>query len=327
MDSFVITGDIDALWLRDSANQILSYAPYAPQDESLRQLFQGLIARHAKSILIDPFANAFNYNATVVAEGDDHQNDIRKPPMQPEIFEGKYELDSLLSFFKLSYWYFNQTRDQSVIFTDDWISAADRALATIEIMMDVGQDLGNQPYSFQRETNIATDTLAINDGLGPPGLSSIGLSRTLFRPSDDAVTFPYNIPANAMACKEIKSHLVELLSYIRPVSSAASVTRLKENALRVGTIICNSVNEIFSSSRANRQPLPYEIDGFGSNVFMDDANVPSLLSLPLLGVMSTDSSVYQSTRHFLLSSNNPFFFQDRDSHFEGIGGPHKGCKE
>ena len=102
LDSFIITGDIEALWLRDSANQLLPYVPYAAYDESLRQLFQGLIARHAKSILIDPFANAFNYNATITAVGDSHQDDIRKPPMQPEVFEGKYELDSLLSFFKVS---------------------------------------------------------------------------------------------------------------------------------------------------------------------------------------------------------------------------------
>ena len=326
LDSFIITGDIKALWLRDSANQILPYTPYAAQDESLRQLFQGLIARHAKSILIDPFANAFNYNATVVAEGDNHQDDIRKPPMQPEVFEGKYELDSLLSFLKVSYWYYNQTRDLTFAYNEDWISAVDQVLVTIEMMMYVGQDLNNQPYSFQRVTNVASDTLAINDGLGPPGLPSIGLSRSLFRPSDDAVTFPYNIPANAMACVEIKSHLVELLSHIYRVDDIASIAHLKENALRIGNIICKSVNKVFSSSKATGQPLPYEIDGFGSSVLMDDANVPSLLSLPVLGAMSTNSGMYQNTRRFVLSQNNPFFFQDRNSLFEGVGGPHKGKK-
>ena len=326
MDSFIITGDIEALWLRDSANQLLPYVPYAAYDESLRQLFQGLIARHAKSILIDPFANAFNYNATITAAGDSHQDDIRKPPMQPEVFEGKYELDSLLSFFKVSYWYLNQTRDHSFIFSDDWISAADQALSTIELMMDVGQDLSNQPYSFQRETTVASDTLAINDGLGPPGLPSIGLSRSLFRPSDDAVTFPYNLPANAMACVEIKSHLVEILLHVYRINNAASIAQLRRNAIRIGTIICKSVNKIFSSSQTTGRPLPYEIDGFGSSLIMDDANTPSLLSLPILGAISSSNGAYETTRRFILSNNNPFFFQNHDTLFEGIGGPHKGYK-
>lgn len=117
-DAFVITGDIEALWLRDSTNQLLPYIPYAASDPALRSLLQGLIARQARSILIDPFANAFNYNAS----GEGHQDDIRYPPMTPAVFEGKYEIDSLCAFLKLSYWYFAYTKDTSFM-TANWLHA------------------------------------------------------------------------------------------------------------------------------------------------------------------------------------------------------------
>lgn len=99
-DTFIITGDIAALWLRDSSNQIIPYLPYVTQDSELNRLAQGLISRHSQSILIDSFANAFNFNAS----GSGHQDDIRTPPMTPSVFEGKYEIDSISSFMKLSYW-------------------------------------------------------------------------------------------------------------------------------------------------------------------------------------------------------------------------------
>lgn len=118
LDSFVITGDISALWLRDSANQLMPYIPYVSQDPALATLAEGLIARHARSVLLDPFANAFNYNAS----GEGHQHDQRKPPMTPSVFEGKYEIDSLSAFLKISYWYWKYS-DSSDFITEDWLSA------------------------------------------------------------------------------------------------------------------------------------------------------------------------------------------------------------
>ena len=117
-DSFVITGDISAMWLRDSANQLMPYVPYVLEDPALATLVEGLIARQAYSVLLDPFANAFNYNAS----GDGHQYDQRKPPMTPSVYEGKYEIDSLSAFLKISYWYWKYSKSTDFI-TPDWLSA------------------------------------------------------------------------------------------------------------------------------------------------------------------------------------------------------------
>jgi meiotically up-regulated gene 157 (Mug157) protein len=128
LDSFVITGDIDALWLRDSMNQVIPYIPYSAEDTELQYLLEGLINRHAKSVLIDPFANAFNFNASK----DGHKSDIRTPPMTAQVFEGKYEIDSLAAFLKLSYWYWYYAGDAALVrFVDStWLSAAQTTLST-----------------------------------------------------------------------------------------------------------------------------------------------------------------------------------------------------
>jgi meiotically up-regulated gene 157 (Mug157) protein len=118
LDSFVITGDISALWLRDSANQLMPYVPYVSEDPALASLVEGLIARHARSVLLDPFANAFNYNAS----GEGHQHDIVTPPMTRSVFESKYEIDSLGAFLKISYWYYRYSGSTTFI-TEEWLAA------------------------------------------------------------------------------------------------------------------------------------------------------------------------------------------------------------
>jgi uncharacterized protein len=124
-DSFIITGDIEALWLRDSTNQILPYVPYASQDPALALLVEGLISRQANSVLIDPFANAFNYNAS----GAGHQDDIRRPSMTKGVFEGKYEIDSPAAFLKISYWYWRYT-DATTFMTSTWNDAVSNLSST-----------------------------------------------------------------------------------------------------------------------------------------------------------------------------------------------------
>lgn len=130
LDTFIITGDINAMWLRDSTNQVLPYLPYTPLDEPLRILVEGLIQRQARSISLDPLANAFNFNAS----GQGHQNDFRRPPMKLAVFEGKYELDSLAAMIKLSYWYvrFNKETSGAIerIATLSWLDAVEALLHT-----------------------------------------------------------------------------------------------------------------------------------------------------------------------------------------------------
>ena len=117
-------------------NQVMPYIPYASQDPELLSMVEGLIGRHARSVLIDSYANAYNFNAS----GDGHQSDVRTPPMSASIFEGKYEIDSLCAFLKLSYWTWKLTSDQ-VLFriallpskakvTSEWLQAVEKTIDT-----------------------------------------------------------------------------------------------------------------------------------------------------------------------------------------------------
>lgn len=202
IDSFIITGDIDAMWLRDSTNQVIPYLPYASKDPHLADLITGVINRQARSVLIDPYANSFNFNAS----GQGHQSDKRTPPMTRAVFEGKYEIDSLCAFLKISYWHWRYTGASVLptLSTDTWLSAAALLLDTVEAMQKEDGTGHTVPYTFQRMTTEALDTLMMG-GRGPPG-HECGLTRSLFRPSDDAVTLPYNIPGKHLQCP-LKTHI------------------------------------------------------------------------------------------------------------------------
>ncbi|KAJ1399361.1 Six-hairpin glycosidase-like protein [Ochromonadaceae sp. CCMP2298] len=292
LDTFIITGDINAMWLRDSTNQVLPYVPYGSEDEDLQRMLEGVIARQARSVLIDSYANAFNYNAS----GAGYQEDTRTPPMTPPVYEGKYEVDSLLAFLKLSYWHWRSSGDAALerFASADWISAVGRTLETLQ-------------------------------GRGPPSRPQ-GMTRSLFRPSDDAVTLPYNVPGNAMACVEL-THLQELLNRLALLTGGGSkdVKQMLQQAQDVAGQICGALDALMQqrgSDGASFAPLPFELDGFGGQYFMDDANVPSLLSLPMLGYIAPDSVQYNSTRSFVLSAANPYYYQGSEG--SGVGGPHKG---
>ena len=271
------------------------------------------------------------------------------PPMQPSVFEGKYEIDSLCAFLKLSYWHYTLSEDIEPFLSQNWHSAVGRVLNTIETMQRVGeQPVGDreQPYSFQRQTTCSTDTLDMK-GLGSPTKplekgGKYGLSRSLFRPSDDATRLPFNLPGNAMACVEL-SHLTTLLGAIEIETGTGTKIGtemrgggglLAQKAEVLSVSICGAMHEqeeeainsadagAISGGRELRG-LPYEVDGYGSKLFMDDANVPSLLSLPLLGFLKVDSELYLQTRKRILDKkHNPFMFEG--SAASGIGGPHVG---
>jgi meiotically up-regulated gene 157 (Mug157) protein len=188
---------------------------------------------------------------------------------------------------------------------------------------DNGQ-LSNPPYLFQRVTTTASDTLMMS-GRGPPNNNAMGLTRSLFRPSDDAVTFPLNIPGNAMICVEI-THLTTLLTQLQKLNSGNNnnnnqeelIVSLLESTDRVGGRICEALKGMIGGETV----LPYEVDGYGGANYMDDANVPSLLSLPVLGFLSSTNPSYQKTRNQVLSGQNPFYYSG--SAANGIGGPHVG---
>jgi meiotically up-regulated gene 157 (Mug157) protein len=321
-DSFVITGDIYALWLRDSMNQLMPYLPYVSEDSGLQSLVEGLIHRHAASLLVDPFANAFNFNAS----GEGWQTDTRTPPMKPELFEGKYEIDSLASFLKLSYWDYRYGGEDALFrfanYDESWINAIESALGVVQLFVTDNGRSSTPPYLFQRKTSDALDTQPVQ-GRGHPG-KPFGLSRSMFRPSDDANAMPYNFPGNAMICVEL-GHLLDMLKVLSasPENNRNDVNdklpSLLSLSLSLASGICSTLSTILQN-QGKSFVIPYEMDGYGGSYYIDDANVPSLLSLPFLGFIASNHSIYQQTRQWLLSENNPYFFKGVAG--AGIGGPH-----
>jgi len=243
--------------------------------------------------------------------------------MTARVFEGKYEIDSLCAFLKLSYWHWRYSGDEALLRYADsvWITAVSRLLDTVEVMqLDDGRS-SDPPYLFQRLTSEPLDSLIVR-GRGPASRPN-GLSRSLFRPSDDAVTLPYNIPGNAMACVEL-NHVQELILVLISMVKidVEQLNRLLARSQQISYSICSALSDILNEASRSGSPIPFEVDGFGSKHFMDDANIPSLLSLPVLGYLSGASKNYRDTRDSVLSARNPFYFEG--SVARGVGGPHVG---
>ncbi len=305
-DTYVITGDIDAMWLRDSSAQVWPYMQFADRDPALKNLIAGVINRQTSYVLKDPYANAFYDDPEKRGEWTSDSTD-----MLPGVHERKYEIDSLCYPIRLAYNYWKTTGDTAP-FDDDWR----RAIAsTLRVFRDQQQKDGSNPYSFQRTTPHATDTRTLR-GAGYP-VNPVGLICSAFRPSDDATVFSFLIPSNFFAVVSLRQ-AAEMLEALGQ-GEGASPTDLRALAAEVET----ALDEHAIVEHEKYGPIyAFEIDGFGSRLLMDDANVPSLLSLPYLDAVSRDNEVYQNTRDFVWSEDNPFFFSGTAA--RGIGGPHVG---
>ena len=303
-DTFVITGDINAMWLRDSTAQVWPYLPYIADDTTIRSMIEGVIHRQSYCITLDPYANAFNKGN----EGSYWEKDLTK--MKPELHERKWEIDSLCYPIRLAYGFWKKTGDTSV-FDSEWHQAAKLIIQTFREQQRL-KGLG--PYTFRRSTTTPYDTLPLG-GYGNPTKPN-GMIHSGFRPSDDACIYPMLVPSNHFAVVSLRQ-LSELLVHVSAdpelAAECTATADTVEHALRHSAVLDHKE---FGTIYA------YEIDGFGNALFMDDANVPSLLSLPYLNVCSKHDPVYQRTRKFVLSSSNPYFFSGRAA--EGIGGPHAG---
>jgi len=306
-DTYVITGDIDAMWLRDSTAQVWPYLSLAKTDKKLQQLIAGVINRQTKCILLDPYANAFYKDFNKISEWKD---DITA--MKPGIHERKWEIDSLCYPVRLAYGYWQQTGDTS-LFDSEWKEAMRLVLQTFTEQQRLS-DKG--PYTFQRTTAWATDGVPLS-GYGYP-VKPNGLICSTFRPSDDCTLFPYLIPSNMFAI-EILGKLAELCS-LPAVADNTIGTRAKQLQQQVKTAL--KEDGIIQHPKFGKI-IAFEVNGFGSFHLMDDANVPSLLSLPYLGAIKPNDPLYLNTRKVVLSSNNPFYYQGKAG--EGIGGPHTGA--
>jgi len=230
--------------------------------------------------------------------------------MKPGVGERKWEVDSLCYPVRLAHRYWNETGDTSP-FDANWREAMRLVVATLQAQQ---RKSSRGPYHFQRTSPIPTDTLG-GDGYGNPA-KPVGLIYSGFRPSDDACIYPLNVPGNFFVVQALL-WIAEMFTEIAHDNAAAReasglATEVKTALGRYATARHPEAGEIWA----------YEVDGFGNALFMDDANVPSLLGLPYLGCCAVTDPLYQATRRFVLSSANPYFF--RGSVAEGIGGPHVG---
>jgi uncharacterized protein len=305
--TFVITGDIPAMWLRDSSAQVKHYLPLTKNDPHFQRLVRGLIQRQALYLNIDPYANAFNREANSAG----HIEDITEH--NPYVWERKYELDSLCFPVQLLADYVTISQDKQV-FTPEVHTMFRRIVQTMRTEQHHHE---RSNYRFERPTEhlySPMDTLPFA-GRGT-SCNTTGMVWSGFRPSDDACTFGYLIPANLFA-SVILGHIARFAKEIYVDTWLANeATQLKSEIL-FGINTYGLVNH----PKYGRM-YAYETDGFGNYVLMDDANVPSLLSLPYLGVCEIDNPIYQNTRAFVLSMDNPHYHTGKVA--RGVGSPHTG---
>lgn len=304
-DTYVITGDINAMWLRDSTAQVTPYLPLTREDRKLKEMIAGVINRQTRCILIDPYANSFDFGAKACPWGE---ND--KPPIRAELCERKWEIDSLCYPVRLAHAYWKTTGDASC-FHPDWVQANKRIVQTFREQQRK-KDAG--PYVFKRTTDNPIDTAPF-EGRGNP-TRSVGLIHSAFRPSDDACIYPFLIPSNFFAVVAL-NQLAEIFSMELSDNAFARECQGLAHEVTVALEVYGKAHDAKYTSL-----YAYEVDGFGNQLFMDDANAPSLLSLPYFGCCAADDATYLNTRAFVLSDDNPYFFRGRAG--EGIGGPHVG---
>lgn len=307
-DTYVITGDIDAMWLRDSTAQVWPYLPLMKGDQKLQQLITGVINRQVQCIHLDRYANAFYKDGT--KESEWKKTDITE--MKPGIHERKWEIDSLCYPIRLAYKYWKLTGDTTP-FDTQW---KESVALTVKTFKEQQRKNGDGPYSFQRTTSWATDGVPVN-GYGYP-VKPVGLICSVFRPSDDATLFSFLIPSNFFA-------VVSLKQAAEMVNTISGDTVLANECLALSSEVMRALQQYAVVAHPQfGKVYAFEVNGFGSYNLMDDANIPSLLSLPYLGAIPNSDKTYQNTRRLVLSSYNPFFFKGKAG--EGIGGPHAGMQ-
>lgn len=321
--SFVVTGDINAEWLRDSTNQLLQYQGLAKKEKKLENLILGAINTQAEFVIESPYCNAFQPPppSRQPAVGNGQSDHVHPAYERVRVFECKWEVDSLANFLALGNQFHASTGSKAFLHERYYL-----ALETILDVLDQQSKPTFDPatgkfqkndYIFRRTTNSATETLNLG-GVGNPLAAGTGLIRSAFRPSDDATILQFLIPSNAQLSVELKRTSVIL----RAAGKSQLAKDLGEAGERIeagiwehGVVNHKKYGDVFA----------FEVDGYGSAILMDDANIPSLLALPLLGFCKADNEIYQNTRKMLLEkAGNPYYLTGRA--FDGIGGPHIGLQ-
>lgn len=300
---FVLTGDIPAMWLRDSTAQVSHYIPLAAEDNEIREILKSVIKTQFKYILIDPYANAFNE----APNSNGHIKDI--PRNDPWVFERKYEIDSLCYPVRLIYKYWKATGDSSV-FDRNFYDASKKI---INLFKTEQRHFERSPYRFTRLGCRWSDTLH-NEGMGA-SVSYTGMTWSGFRPSDDACVFGYLIPSNMFAVVII-GYIIEIFSkfYAEELDFISECNTLRDEIdygiKTYGIVDHPKYGKIYAC----------ETDGMGNKRLFDDANVPSLMSMPYLGYCDKKDEIYCRTRNFILSDDNPYYYKGKFG--RGVGSPH-----
>ncbi|MEK3779371.1 glycoside hydrolase family 125 protein [Paenibacillus sp. FSL R5-0810] len=250
--TFVITGDIPAMWLRDSVEQVIHYVPLAKEDPDLQRIIGGLVKRHMM-----------------------YASHTGRSDIFDERFKGGME-------------------------------------GIIRLWQTEQRHFERSAYRFQRRNCPPIDTLR-NEGMGMP-VNYTGMIWSGFRPSDDACEFHFNIPAIMFAVVSLRQ-MKDIAKWVfRDEALVNTISKLEEeveHGIRLyGTYRHPEYGLIYA----------YETDGYGNYCLMDDAGTPSLLSIPYLGFADKDDEIYQNTRRFILSKDNPYYYEG--SAAKGIGSPH-----
>lgn len=306
--SYVFTGDIEAMWLRDSSAQVIHYLPFLNTVPILKEMVSGLLKKQIACMKIDPYANAFNEDAN----GNCWDNDITERSLGDQrllwVWERKYEVDSICYPIWLLKQYWDRTGDADVFTKECW-----EVLHTVTELWKTEQNHREQSrYSFMRLNCPASDTLSQN-GKGS-SVAYTGMTWSGFRPSDDACRYHYLVPSNMFA--------VVILEYIQEFARDIYKDEvLSQKARSLRQEIEQGINRYgMCKTKKYGDIYAYEVDGLSNYNFMDDANVPSLLSIPWLGYRGVDDPVYKNTRAFILSKDNPYYYEGKTA--KGIGSPH-----
>lgn len=296
---FVITGDIPAMWLRDSTWQVRPLLA-SVSDPEMTEIIANVSKRQIEYVLIDPYANAFNPDA----DGSCWQRDF--PDQSPWVFERKFELDSLAAVLDLALRLYFESGHK-----EHFSKRFSKAVNVILDLLEREQEHDPGSYRFVREDVREFDYLS-HDGFGSP-VARTGMVWSGFRPSDDACKYGYLIPANA--------HMAKVLEQLAELPNEAfSDQASKDRALKISSEIKTGIEKFGLVEFEGKQIFAYECDGLGNYLLQDDANIPSLLSLPYLGVCSELDPIYLNTRDYILSSSNPYFYSG--AVLTGLGSQH-----
>lgn len=300
---FVITGDIPAMWLRDSACQLTPFIRFAKEDADIREILVGLAKKQTEQILMDPYANAFKAEENPELGWMEDRTD-----MKPILWERKYEIDSLCHPIMM-HWNLWKQCGTTEHFTEEWKKAVQKILKVFRIEQHHEED---SDYRFERADCVYTDTLS-REGKGALVKSGTGLIWSGFRPSDDACVYGYLIPSNMLAAC-ILEHIAEIAEVVYEDQELA------QEAAVFAAEVRSAVEQYAVLPNKEKEYYAYEVDGYGQYLVMDDANLPSLLSMPYMGWCDKEDPRYLNTRKVILSAQNPYYYHG--TNLRGIGSPH-----